>query len=122
MSVEGKSEDLSKDHKPDDELEFERIKKAGGSVTNGRVNGNLNLSRALGDLTYKENKELKPEEQLISPMPDVVIHELSPKDEFLLMGCDGIWELKTNQELITICRKGLVEHVPMTKIVEDLLD
>lgn len=29
---------------------------------NGRVNGNLNLSRALGDLEFKENKNLKPEE------------------------------------------------------------
>ncbi|KAL4487610.1 hypothetical protein ABPG72_017399 [Tetrahymena utriculariae] len=122
LSVDGKNLDLSKDHKPDDELELERIKKAGGSVTNGRVNGNLNLSRALGDLIYKSNKDLKPEEQLISPMPDVVIHEITPKDEFLLIGCDGIWELKTNQELVTICRKGLVDHIPLTKIVEDLLD
>lgn len=62
LSVEGKNEDLSKDHKPDDELELNRIKNAGGAVTNGRVNGNLNLSRALGDLTFKENKDLKPEE------------------------------------------------------------
>ena len=36
--------------------ELERIKGAGGSVFNGRVNGNLNLSRAVGDLEYKKNK------------------------------------------------------------------
>lgn len=48
---------LSVDHKPDDALEKNRIKEAGGFVSEGRVNGNLNLSRALGDLEYKNNKE-----------------------------------------------------------------
>lgn len=36
---------------------------AGGFVADGRVNGSLNLSRALGDLEYKQTKELGPEEQ-----------------------------------------------------------
>ena len=41
---------LSFDHKPEDEIELNRITKANGMVSYGRVNGNLNLSRALGDL------------------------------------------------------------------------
>lgn len=49
---------LTTDHKPDDPKEKDRIQKAGGIVANGRVNGNLNLSRALGDLEFKENKNL----------------------------------------------------------------
>ena len=45
----GKAVDLSFDHKPEDESERTRIEAAGGKVTNdGRVNGGLNLSRALG--------------------------------------------------------------------------
>jgi len=40
---------MSMDHKPEDEHELNRIHKAGGKVTcEGRVNGGLNLSRALG--------------------------------------------------------------------------
>ena len=40
---------MSADHKPEDELEMKRIKNAGGKVTaDGRVNGGLNLSRAIG--------------------------------------------------------------------------
>ena len=53
---------LSTDHKPDLEHEKNRINKAGGYVSDGRVNDNLNLSRAIGDLEYKKEKDMKPEE------------------------------------------------------------
>jgi protein phosphatase 1G len=44
---------MSIDHKPEDQLELARIKKAGGKVTpDGRVNGGLNLSRALGSVRH----------------------------------------------------------------------
>lgn len=41
---------LSRDHKPDLEAERDRISKAGGFVIAGRVNGSLNLARAIGYL------------------------------------------------------------------------
>jgi serine/threonine protein phosphatase PrpC len=44
---------LSTDHKPDLPSERNRIEKAGGFVTDGRVNGTLNLSRSFGDFEYK---------------------------------------------------------------------
>lgn len=50
VSEKGKAVDMSYDHKPEDELELTRIKNAGGKVTmDGRVNGGLNLSRAIGN-------------------------------------------------------------------------
>jgi hypothetical protein len=56
---------LSEDHKPTQERELSRIKAAGGYVNVvGRVNGNLNLSRSLGDLKYKQLKHLHPEDQV----------------------------------------------------------
>ena len=58
--------------------EKSRIEKAGGFVTDGRVNGNLNLSRAMGDLEYKKDLKLKPEEQLITVIPDITKTELGP--------------------------------------------
>lgn len=49
ISRKGKAAELSFDHKPEDECERLRIEKAGGKVTaDGRVNGGLNLSRAIG--------------------------------------------------------------------------
>lgn len=72
---------------------------AGGYVSEGRVNGSLNLSRALGDMDFKQSKELLPAEQMITAMPDVRTLKLQPGDEFLILACDGIWEMLTNQEV-----------------------
>lgn len=49
----GKAVPLSFDHKPENDEERKRIEKAGSVITEGRVDGNLNLSRSLGDLRYK---------------------------------------------------------------------
>ncbi|EER02649.1 protein phosphatase 2c gamma, putative [Perkinsus marinus ATCC 50983] len=59
----------------------------------GRVNGNLNLTRAIGDLSYKQDHNLKPEEQMITANPDVSTIPITDEDQFLVLGCDGIWEI-----------------------------
>jgi hypothetical protein len=64
---------LSLDHKPMQEKELNRITNAGGFVnTFGRVNGNLNLSRSIGDLKYKQVPHIIPAEQMITAEPDIV--------------------------------------------------
>jgi len=49
---------MSEDHKPDNPGELARIQRSGGFVEDGRVNGMLALSRALGDFEYKNNSQL----------------------------------------------------------------
>lgn len=64
---------LSFDHKPMQATELSRINKAGGFVNNfGRVNGNLNLSRSIGDLKYKQVPGIPPPEQMITAEPDII--------------------------------------------------
>ena len=93
MSRKSKAVPLSEDHKPENEEEKRRIEKAGSQVTEGRVDGNLNLSRSLGDLKYKRKHGLRAEEQPITALPDLKIEEIRPgEDDFIVMGCDGIWE------------------------------
>ena len=67
----GEAIPMSTDHKPELDIEKRRIYSADGWVSDGRVNGNLNLTRALGDVEYKLNKSLSPEEQIITANPDI---------------------------------------------------
>jgi protein phosphatase 2C family protein 2/3 len=65
-SVNGTVVALSEDHKPNNENEVKRIVAAGGWVQLNRVNGNLALSRALGDFIFKRNDSKKAEEQIVT--------------------------------------------------------
>lgn len=115
--------ELSTDHKPDMEGEKRRITKAGGVVEDGRVEGNLNLSRALGDLHYKSNKSLKPEEQMISAEPEIKALKIEKTFDFIVVGCDGIYESKTSQEIVDFFRKEFETNKGNIKqSVEKLLD
>lgn len=73
--------------------EKNRITAAGGFVDFGRVNGNLALSRAIGDFEFKKSAELSPENQIVTAFPDVDVHDLTDEDEFLVLACDGKWRL-----------------------------
>ena len=103
LARENTAVDLSVDHKPEDQVEITRIGKAGGFVTDeGRVNGCLNLSRAIGDLRYKTAEQLLPDEQIISGHPDVMRCKIDPSkgDRYLVLMCDGITGSLTNQEVV----------------------
>lgn len=127
---DGKAIEMSYDHKPEDEPERQRINKAGGRVTqDGRVNGGLNLSRAIGDHAYKTNKELPLSEQMISPVPDVKKLTIDPeKDSFVLLACDGIWNSLSSQETVdfisTRLNKKNAKHDTtfLTNILKELFD
>ncbi|KAG5324941.1 Y0417 phosphatase, partial [Pseudoatta argentina] len=122
---DGQAIELSLDHKPEDAPEMERIVKAGGEVTNdGRVNGGLNLSRALGDHAYKQNMVLPPQEQMISALPDIRHITIDPeKDEFMVLACDGIWNFMTSQNVVQFVRTRLSQNYEnISKICEELFD
>ena len=122
---DGQAVELSLDHKPEDEPEMERIVKAGGKVTaDGRVNGGLNLSRALGDHAYKQSVGLPPQEQMISALPDVRHITIVPeKDEFMVLACDGIWNFMSSQDVVQFIRTRLTNSSDtLSKICEELFD
>jgi serine/threonine protein phosphatase PrpC len=88
---------ITNDHKPDDELEAERINKMGGDVyldTEGvcRV-GDLSLSRSFGD---EDNAPY------ISQKPDVYYKKLCEETKYIVMGCDGLWDVIQNDEMFEL--------------------
>ena len=125
ICTNGVASPLSYDHKPTHEKELKRITDAGGTVNaQGRVNGNLNLSRCIGDLKYKVDATLGPEAQIITAEPDVLHHLLTPEDEFIVLACDGIWDVKTNQEVCDFVKERLQRDPDalLSRIAEELMD
>lgn len=80
-----------------------------------------------GDLKYKGNAALPPKDQMITAEPDVARITLQPAcDEFLLLACDGVWDVMTNQQAIDFVRArlpgALAEGRPVSAVAEELLD
>ncbi|PHZ17887.1 PP2C-domain-containing protein [Rhizopus microsporus ATCC 52813] len=119
---DGKGVPLTQDHKPKHPDEHTRIKNAGGFVENGRVNGHLALSRALGDFTFKSNTQLTPDRQAVTAEPDIIEHLITDHDEFMVLACDGIWDCLSSQEVVDFIRCKLCEHKSLGIICEELMD
>lgn len=88
----------------------------------GRVNGNLALSRAIGDFDFKRSPYFPPEEQIVTAYPDVIEHQLTADDEFLILACDGIWDCFLSQEVVEFVRRGIAEKQTLVDICENLID
>jgi protein phosphatase PTC1 len=95
---------MSVDHKPTDAPELERLTKHGFKVVRGRIyevatgKGGLNLSRAIGDLHYREGVPCEPEVQ------ERQIDRT--RDELLILATDGLWDVLSN---VDACKLALAE-------------
>merc|ERR1712084_140956 len=96
---DGKCIDMSNDHKPCVPDEQRR--------TVYRVNNSLSLSRSIGDLAQKKTPGLGPENQAVTALPELIRGSRSPKDEFIVIACDGIWDVMTSQQVINFVRERL---------------
>ncbi|KAH8697028.1 phosphatase 2C-domain-containing protein [Talaromyces proteolyticus] len=122
LGVKGRAKPLSFDHKPQNEGEKARISAAGGFVDFGRVNGNLALSRAIGDFEFKKSADLSPEQQIVTAYPDVTTHEITEDDEFLVIACDGIWDCQSSQSVVEFVRRGIAAKQGLSRICENMMD
>ncbi|XP_060858549.1 protein phosphatase ppm-1.G-like isoform X2 [Metopolophium dirhodum] len=125
VAVHGtKAIDMSKDHKPRDEPELLRIRAAGARVTyDGRINRDLNLSRAFGDHMYKQNNLLRETEQVVIALPDVQARILNAEyGDFIVLGCDGIWDSLSSQATVDLISNHIHEpDIKLSEICEKLL-
>ncbi|XP_029106357.1 protein phosphatase 1bb isoform X2 [Scleropages formosus] len=122
LSRSGQVRFFTQDHKPCDPRERERIQNAGGSVMIQRVNGSLAVSRALGDYDYKCVDGKGPTEQLVSPEPEVFEILRCDEDEFMVLACDGIWDVMSNEELCQFVRSRLEVWDDLEKVCNEVVD
>mmetsp|Transcript_16964 Transcript_16964/g.27457 ORF Transcript_16964/g.27457 Transcript_16964/m.27457 type:complete len:318 (-) Transcript_16964:45-998(-) len=95
------------DHRPDDDKE--RIVSAGGHVTNGRVNGSLAISRAIGDKSFNKDN-CKPEDQVVLSIPEVESIKRDGKDQFIIMASDGIWDVMGSTAVANFVLREIIER------------
>mmetsp|Transcript_28972 Transcript_28972/g.67093 ORF Transcript_28972/g.67093 Transcript_28972/m.67093 type:complete len:637 (+) Transcript_28972:43-1953(+) len=115
---------LTEDHRPSRPSERRRVEEAGGIIMHGRVYGILAVSRSFGDREFKRTmQELTGQEgeaaqcayvqnpktvlTSVTAIPEIRTHTLTPEDDFILIGCDGLFDAMSNEEAAAFVRKGL---------------
>lgn len=115
------------DHKPGLWAERARIEAAGGTVCGGRcarLDGNLAVSRGLGDFDFKGDCRRSAAEQKVSCLPDIYeVRGLRP-GSVLLLACDGLWDVISSEDAATFVRERLQRQPAMTlgEIAEELIE
>jgi len=131
----GKISFTTEDHKPDSEKEKKRIEAAGGKIyqtpsffplyQNGKqieipwrvLPGRLSVSRTFGDIEAKEEK-FGGMKGVVVALPDITEIELNEEYNFIVIGCDGIFDVLTNEELLE-CIKIVLKEKKMTEYIND---
>uniref|UniRef100_A0A803MII5 PPM-type phosphatase domain-containing protein n=1 Tax=Chenopodium quinoa TaxID=63459 RepID=A0A803MII5_CHEQI len=91
---------LTREHKAIYPQERARIQKAGGSVsTTGRLQGRLEVSRAFGDRQFKKVG--------VIATPHIQSFDLTEKDHFIILGCDGLWGVLGPSDAVDFVHKLL---------------
>jgi serine/threonine protein phosphatase PrpC len=136
---------LTTDHKPTREDEAARIKAAGGFIIGGRVVGELAVSRAFGDAGFKmgiqsiigeetsvagaapdqqDNSDDMPatnwDQPLIIAEPDIEVVTIRPDDQFLLLACDGLFDVFSYDEIVAFVRDNMSKHGDAQRCCQNL--
>ena len=131
---------LSNDHRVSNEEEKQRIKKLSGhDVSTGRLDGNLMVTRAFGDMRHKLEcvERIAPDtftelmKMFLTPQansqksltdrhpkqyidalictPEYVEDFVTEEDEFIILGSDGLFDVLDNQRAVNVARNAMIE-------------
>ncbi|KAK6129713.1 hypothetical protein DH2020_036579 [Rehmannia glutinosa] len=120
LSRRGKAVEMSRDHKPICSKEIKRIEASGGYIYDGYLNGQLNVARALGDW-HMEGLKCQNGGPLTAE-PELMTTKLTEEDEFLIIGCDGLWDVFMSQNAVDFARRRLQEHNDPIMCSKDLVN
>ncbi|KAF3592533.1 hypothetical protein DY000_02027425 [Brassica cretica] len=134
LSRSGQIEELTDSHRPYGSSkaavqEMKRIKDAGGWIVNGRICGDIAVSRAFGDIRFKTKKhemlkkgvdEGRWSEKFVSRIefkgdmvvatPDIYQVPLTSDVEFIILASDGLWDYMKSKDVVSFVREQLREH------------
>ena len=105
-----KAYNLNREHQTIIQTEKERVLKSGANIVGFRINGMINLTRAIGDLKFKSNYNLKRHEQSVIALPEITKIQDTEDIEFIIMGCDGVWDCVKRQLVCDFVDKQIREN------------
>ncbi|XP_034685132.1 probable protein phosphatase 2C 49 isoform X3 [Vitis riparia] len=114
----GQAVQMSQDHRPSYLPERKRVEAVGGYILDGYLNEALSITRALGDWGMKF-PDGSPSPLIAEPDFRQII--LTEDDEFLIIGCDGIWDVMSNQHAVSLVRRGMRRHNNPQQCARDLV-
>lgn len=130
----GKPELLTSPHRPYGSnkaslQEIKRIREAGGWITNGRICGDIAVSRAFGDMRFKTKKiemlqkgaqegrwtekfisRVQFKDDLVVARPDIYQVTLGSDAEFIVLASDGLWDYMSSSDAVSFVRDQLRKH------------
>ncbi|XP_061373832.1 probable protein phosphatase 2C 27 [Gastrolobium bilobum] len=121
LSRHGRVIDMSQDHKPNCTKERMRIESLGGFIDDGYLNGQLGVTRALGDWHLEGMKEMSERGGPLSAEPEFKLITLTKEDEFLIIASDGIWDVFSSQNAVDFARRRLQEHNDEKKCCKEMV-
>ena len=110
LSRAGKAIDLSTDQRPNCSTETSRIERAGGFVEDGYINGHLGVARAFGNFHVEGLKGTETSPGPLTVEPEVERWRLTGEDEFLVIACDGLWDVFSSHNAVDFARTALRRH------------
>ncbi|XP_020242329.1 probable protein phosphatase 2C 27 isoform X2 [Asparagus officinalis] len=122
LSRLGSAIEMSKDHRPCCLKERKRIESLGGYIDDGYLNGQLGVTRALGDWHIEGMKEINSPHGPLSAEPELKMITLTKDDEFLIIGSDGLFDVFTNQNAVDFARRRLQEHNDVKVCCKELVE
>eukprot|EP01035_Chromulina_nebulosa_P017718 gene17718-23310_t len=121
---------LSFDHKLNVLSEKERVEATGANVSQVGDNSDvyevivkgcderLRMSRSFGDFLFKSNDELSWDKQAVIAIPDIIIRERTNNDEFIVLACDGIWDVMSNSDVVAFVHNHLIKPITHSSVVD----
>jgi serine/threonine protein phosphatase PrpC len=111
---DGSGAQLTRDHNADDSGERRRITASGGTVAHHAPSNThrvgeaaIHVTRSIGDFDMRE--------QGLTPEPEITRVELTPDDEFIILACDGLWDVLSCDEVVELVQSTVKEPAMVTK-------
>jgi len=78
-----------------------------------RLNGVLAVTRSFGDIRFKH---------FVVPEPEILKHSLTGEEDFLVLACDGLWDIMDAQEVGEFVREYRTSQGTTAGIAKALVD